>query len=275
MISSTIAKVNGRNKVIDFRDNLMPATLEDYANLHGVGGKNHAANSTIRCTICDYSKGKGDESVTVGANIAIDAIYKVYLAAKKQIIQPTQDNRQTITADGLTALNKVYAGLKNVYTSVNQGKTIDVKIISQLGNLTATGLKSIEKTDCGNFAHQQEKVDIYRKKTDGSAPVSKLVITRQGIRSDGQVSRYPWYIKITNGTAPVIFQESGATTYDAKKLSIKGEAFINVSDADMFRMMQRIVSYIRVWENTVCIPLVQRGLQQREQERLAAINNKN
>ena len=46
-----IAKTNGRNKVIDFRDGLVLAYPEDYAMIHGKGGKGHAPTSVIKIAV--------------------------------------------------------------------------------------------------------------------------------------------------------------------------------------------------------------------------------
>jgi len=52
----------------------------------------------------------------------------------------------------------------------------------------------------------------------------------------------------------------------------KQEAFIQISDADMYRMMSRICHYISAWENTVAGEVIKAGLATREQERKAAYN---
>ena len=271
MVSKTITKTNGKDKVIDFRDNLVVANTQDYANIHGVGGKAHAPNSTIRCTICDFTKGKGENSVTVSANIAVDVINRLYCVAEKQITNSEQENVLQITQESLNNFKQVYSALESAYKN---GTEINVKLLSKLGQRMINGLKGISMTASGDFSYKQEKVDVYRK-ANGKAPVNKLIITRQRLRKDGQISNYPWDINIINGMARINEKEGVATTYNPPELSITGQAYINVNDADMYNMMYRIVSFIRIWENTVCIPMMQNGLQQREQERLAIANAKN
>lgn len=70
MVNTIIAKTNGKDKVIDFRDCLNLANKDDYAMMHGIGGKEHARTSVIKLTICDYTAGKGELSKTVSANIS-------------------------------------------------------------------------------------------------------------------------------------------------------------------------------------------------------------
>lgn len=68
-------------------------------------------------------------------------------------------------------------------------------------------------------------------------PVQRLNIFHQTFRSDGQASNYPWTVKITNAKAPVHFQATGATTFSSTGMTDKQEAFIQISDADMYRMI--------------------------------------
>ena len=60
MVNTIIAKTNGKDKVIDFRDCLNLANQDDYAMMHGIGGEKHARTSVIKLTICDYTAGKGE-----------------------------------------------------------------------------------------------------------------------------------------------------------------------------------------------------------------------
>lgn len=80
-ISRKIYKVNGKDKVMDLGSLLSVAKVEDYANVHGCGGKDHARNSTIALTICDYTKGKGDKSVTTSYNLDVELIEVLHQAA--------------------------------------------------------------------------------------------------------------------------------------------------------------------------------------------------
>lgn len=73
-MSRKIWKINGNKKVIDFNSKLIMAKPEDYANVHGSGGKGHAPNSTIGVVLCDYTKGTGDKSVTVQFNMDVEDI---------------------------------------------------------------------------------------------------------------------------------------------------------------------------------------------------------
>ena len=54
-IYGTIAKAASKGKFLDFRNALSLAYLEDYPNIQGIGGAEHAPASGIRLLIQDYS----------------------------------------------------------------------------------------------------------------------------------------------------------------------------------------------------------------------------
>ena len=88
-----IAKTNGRNKVLDFRDGLVLAYPDDYAMIHGKGGKNHASTSVIKIAICDYSSGTGDKSTTLFANITPDVCEQISRSASGMWVPPLWTTR--------------------------------------------------------------------------------------------------------------------------------------------------------------------------------------
>lgn len=264
MVNSIIAKANGNKKVIDFRDKLVAAKQDDYAQMHGVGGKNHSPNSTIQCMICDYSKGTGDKSVSVKTNINVDTVYYIYENVRKVLFKNENDSELTITAMGQSKMREAYKMLKEYK---EKGIASEDKINTVLTLITEAG-KEIRNGLSGeyDFTYTQDKVDIYKKTADGKAPVTKLTISHQPLYN-GKKSNYPWFIKITNGIAPIKEQDGGTVSYIGAQLQKTGEAFINVSDADIFRMISRVIRYIETWENAIVLPNIISGLQKREDER--------
>ena len=73
-ISTKIKNFHYAGKAIDFNGLLVPAKAEDFAMIHGCGGKDHAKNSTIGVVICDHSKGTGNKSLTLRYNIDVHDI---------------------------------------------------------------------------------------------------------------------------------------------------------------------------------------------------------
>lgn len=261
-----IAKANGKDKVIDFRNNLVLTTVEDYAEMHGSGGKNY--NSTIRCTICDYSKGKGDASVTVGTNFDIGVIYTLYEIAKEYIANA---DGSVISSNGTMALNDAKKNLLQIYSSIQKKKEVSLDFVKKTGELLSSAITDI--TESADYSYTQDKINVHNKDSNGIAPVTRVMISHHAYYK-GTKSSYPWYIKITSGKAPVITKEGGATTFNSKDLKVEGEAFMNVSDTDMFRMLQRVTRFIESWENTTYIPLLRTALKKKEEERITAANNR-
>lgn len=253
MIDPKIAKTNGKNKVIDFCDNLILANNENYANMHGMGGKGHAPNSTIKIRICDYSNGKGEKSINVSANVAPHVIAQLYTVVQN-FMNSTASTLPVISQNGVKRFNSV---LEMARKLVKSSEKISVNQIIALGKELKAGMSEISTQNTGTYIYSQDKVNTYAKADEnGKFPVNRLVISRDPITHNGEISRYPWRVKITNGVAPVTKSENGATTYNAKLLQVTGEAFVNISDADFFRMLYRTTQFINAWENANCLKLI-------------------
>lgn len=316
MISGIITKTNGADKVIDLRDGLVLAQRKDYAMLFGAGGKNHSANSIIRVTLCDFTRGKGDKSVTVNANLELDVISLLRAVAENRMLTNPQflslQTAQVTTPEqpaglqiSIEAYQELTEALKMMLNASSSGqKTLSESDFIEVGKKlrivhteakkskkamesastapasarTASGRTGKQLPKPFDFIHSQERVNIYRQGKDGLAadfaPVNKMTISRKGIRDDGQISRYPWTVKITNGSAKVKMSENGASTYDSSTLAVTAEAFINISDADMFRMMDACQRYVTTFMLGYGIPLVKEGIKEKERQRDEWISNR-
>lgn len=294
-----IAKTNGRNKVIDFRDGLVLAYPEDYAMIHGKGGKDHAPTSVIKIAICDYSSGTGDGSTTLFANITPDVCEQIFEVCKRNV-------GTTVIDDKLFIFQELRAANKKLLKSADMQFNILSNVMSVLGRIgkaetapaltaVATGLNNLlgktrdkvmvsaeepARSPCMtmashmDFNHTQDRVHIQKKNASGFAPVQRLNIFHTTYRKDGQLGNYPWTIKITNAMAKVRVQATGATTYDSSSMKDMKEVFIQVSDADMFRMMSQVNRFIRVWEYVMAADLVRAGEAAREKEREEFLKSK-
>jgi len=267
-----IAKVNGLNKVVDFRDYLNPGGQEAYAMLHGIGGAKFARSSAIRVTVCDYSRGTGEgKSVSVYASIAPETIEYLFAVAQEARVLATTERSDIIcisetSADVLKEAKKQLSALyKTISGAKEAGKTVDLQQLLQqievAGKGVAAAMSGVKKEAFAGptVNYSQDRVHAYKEK-NGIAPVQKLLISRKGIRSNGSVARYPWIIQIMNGEASLIRKPNGACTFDAKSLTNKTEACINISDADMFRAMSKCVHFISIWETAICLPQVAQGV---------------
>ena len=291
--STIISKANAKDKVIDFRDGLVVALPGDYAMIHGAGGAKHAPVSCIRCTICDYTAGTGDKSVTVSANLDPTTIDLLRRVAGRFAEEPAAFRRGSASAPALPAGSVLLSGesfgqLKDAFAIMAKHakeKTMSEDEFMQVGKMLQTGLAPMQlPTTTGSapvgkdYEYSQERVNSYRKGMDGlpanHAPVNRLSITHQSFRDNGDVSRYPWIVKISNGEAEVKESDIGGTSYVGSTFKLISEAFIMLSDADMDRMMVQCSRFIRTFEDTFGIPLVKNGVEERiEQRKRAAERN--
>lgn len=121
-----------------------------------------------------------------------------------------------------------------------------------------------------NFTYRQERVNVY-KSNNGFVPVKILALTREGLRKNGEVSRLPWTVKITNFEARPIPQKNGTTAYNSStKQNIK-EGFIQLSDFDMYRCLYRVNRYIELWEVCYGTGLIAAGINMKVAQRQAAV----
>lgn len=263
MISKIIAKANGKDKVIDFRDNLSLANQEDYASIHGTGGAKHARVSAIKTVICDYTNGTGEKSVTVSANLGLDVMATLFAAAEKFVVggitPPAAGNK--VSADTIAKANEALQKMVAASKSERELKGDDFVFVGAALRAVCNELKTTAPSGgTKDFEYSQEHVNIYGKGKNGLAadfaPVDKVLIWHQSTRPDGSPSRYPWTIKISNGSAQVKEAATGSTSYVGSTYKTSGEAFIVLSNMDMFRMMNACNRFVRVWENTYGIPLL-------------------
>lgn len=283
-ISPIITRADAKDKLIDFRDNLSKSGIGEYAMMHSIGGAKRSFKSTIKCSICDYSAGKGEgNSTTVYANFDIDSIYYLYNYIKL-LMGPSTATSQSDSMIDTSKLNDAINRLIKVYNNLKVQNVVDSAMTDEIVNIGQT-LRKFEaqvKSHSSainpgepDFSYSQERVDVYKVDTKtGIAPVTVVSVTRTGTRKNGEKSRMPWCFKISNGSAPTKRMPNGTTSYEGAKFKVEKACFINVSDKDMFRMMTRIVRYIEVWEDTVCIPIINQALIQKEQERQTAANNR-
>lgn len=312
-VNDTVVQAAARGKFLDFRNNLVLATPEDYAMLHGAGGSKHAMKSTIKLLITDYSAGK-DGSITVHTNVAPELIPYLLEVCRKNVTVASETAKaaqplsacalkvsKLLKADALPPNNGVVyipcpvLGLQELPSLDGYNQ----QAAEQYAKLQATALAlapsqdgsqwvGIPKTDLAallealnppaegpatpnggvNFSYRQERVNVY-KQENGLVPVSVLAISREGTRKSGEVSRLPWTVKITQFKARPSQQKNGTTAYNSSSKQDVTEAFIALSDFDMYRCLHRTQRFIEVWESTYGPGLIVEGLRRKEEQRTA------
>lgn len=313
MVNTIIAKVNSGNAIIDFRDKLSAPSVENYAQMHETGGtKKNSYPSVIRVTICDYSKGTGDNSVTVSVNIDPTLAYEWLEVSKKALgstiipVYEMQKKSQQSTAPTLNvigrlldstdktarvseAIKKLLSGIMQHVANLVKGKTSPntPEAFKEVGSelkAAVNSLKSNGTIDSISFKNgidyqlqPQYKINNYSIKEDGYAPVSIMNVSHKPFRDEHTESTYPWYIKITNAEAVAIKADDGTYSFTSKTMRNKKEAAIMMSDRDMFRAMTLVTHFISAWETANCLPVIIQGEQMRkeEYEKIRSQNNHN
>ena len=206
MLNGIIAKANGRDKVIDFRDGLVLADIDDYAMIHGVGGKHHTMNSVIKIGLCDYTAGTGSKSKTVFASITPDICEQLFEVCKQNLGTTVYDNsfpalKEQRTANrkmmkfadmGVDVLMKVVTILTRATTAADKGTAPSaVEVAKGLNKLLSKTQERVmakenyEDPAClttlrrVDFQYTQDRVHSKKMGADGYAPVQRLQIFHQ------------------------------------------------------------------------------------------------
>ena len=244
----------GMKKVIDFNDCLIAATPEDYANIHGRGGKNHNPNSTIGIVICDSSKGS---PVTVSAKLNVRDIPMVYQAVMAVRLGTLGNSIQGQTVGKLAG---ILTGIKAIPKNQDGTRSVPSTLLAEMDQLVS-GLSA-----AGNFSYVREKNNPYMVE-NGYAPVSRLTINHTPCKPNGEKSAYPWYIEVTDFKAPIQKGRNGTTMHKSTQAKDVRRGFINLSTEDFLSALESVLSYIRVWEDTVASETVRNRLQYMEGRR--------
>lgn len=91
---------------------------------------------------------------------------------------------------------------------------------------------------------------------DGRVFMDKITIKRASVGSDGKERKYPWYVEIDNGTALPGHTAAGGTYCQAGTYKSAVRNFINLSDEDFFMWIEKIYTYINVWEMSTGMALL-------------------
>lgn len=266
-IDNKICKFNAKNKVLDFSDMLVKAYDKDFANIHGAGGKNHAPNSGICLTLCDFSKGTGNSSVTVKFIIDVRQIDRLLSKAE------AADNGTLGLAEQLRAVREFATanGMTIGWLQGNHQPTLQE--VAGLQQMLCAGLMAQDpegKNEKALYSYEVQKNNPYRTTWDNGkeyTPVSTLSIQYIPTR------KYPWIIKVSNFMAPLFRQESGATTHNSKEAIGKKEVMFPMSAEDFYCALADVAHYVHLWEYRM-YPVVNAMCNERERRAAAKRQNR-
>lgn len=270
MIDNTIVRFATNKAAMDFSCRLVKAYQQDYANIHGCGGNKHAPNSSIQLNICDYSKGTGENSVSVHFNIDVREISRLRSAVEAANIgtlgltEQLKGVREFATANGMV-IGWLQSGHQPTY--------------QELAGLQQTLCNGLTAQDPDNntpdkvlWKSETLKTNPYRaacELIDGVefAPVSTFIVEYTPAKN------YQWTLRVANFMAPLVRNTNGSSYARASQAIRKTEALFPISTADLFDALCQVEHYISLWEyrmyptiNAMCTERERRW----EEKRLAA-----
>ena len=83
---------------------------------------------------------------------------------------------------------------------------------------------------------------------NGMSTAQRLQITRHSFKPDGTPINNPWFVAISNGRGIRVKSKTGGYYMKGGSYIQDRYAFINLSDMDMYKLLKRVDTYIRMWE---------------------------
>lgn len=199
-ISRQISVYKTNKKLVEFIDKLRPANINHYAHIHASGEEINGKKqySLIGIVLQDYSRGTGNNTVRVTANLSVDDICYIH--------------------------SKLLLGVPS-------------------------------------FKFEQDKI-FGVPNEHGRSMVTKVRLVRAEVGSDGKPRNYPWYIEVDNGTGVAEKAKTGGTYIGRNSFSSMNKVFANLNDADFFALINRAVSFIKLWENAYGPPIISQGVEE-------------
>ena len=239
-------------KCFDFRDGLIAADPSEITMIHSEGNKYPDGTSRYSSRIVFMlSQGAKGAATSFSYNFAVNEIRAWCEAARAKLI-PAAHNDVLTNANHLATVTQQ---LFESYQRMAQAQNPEALHILDVGcsmNNIAQSLRTI--SDSGDtWEMSNAKANPYKPIEGRTHPATGQqlyftsgYIVRFNPVYNGKASNYPWYIKLFNGASPLIQDDTGKLNY--KDIQDKVECFCNVSREDMFRMLDRVVRYIELWE---------------------------
>ena len=284
-IYGTISSVATKDKFLECRNGLNLAFIEDYGMLKSSGGKKHGYVSGIKMVIQDNS---GKNEVSNLSAIIPEYMFEIFAEVCKQNLCSPKDTKALMKGTKFGVQNAILKNLQVLNASIvsllagsvkataalvkNQQRSADDTLKAYGGALrtAAEAFKNAEAADADNpyvnYEYSQTRVNIHSKKPDGYCSTTTCTIKREQYRSDGSLSKSPWSIAITTFEAMPKEQANGTFFPDMKTVRDSKTLFINISDEQMWAQVYAVQHFIRVWEDTYCVPLVREGVKAFEQQ---------
>lgn len=283
MTSDVIVKKAAKGKFFELADSLILARPEDYANMWGVGGKNHAPRSGIAVRLTDYSSGQG---VMVQSIVPVSVLWRILRVAEMNdtcgslITEADINVESSIAAVNAAADQSSRTAVMKAAASMLSGgqRTEALKTLGAGLKTTCAGYKeqtagvSRVKTAAVTFDWQynQQRVNPYNVDAEGYGKCSTLSIKHAKYGANGEERKLPWNIRIQVFQAKIVTAAQGTSSYNSATVKDKKDVNINLSNEDMLDAAFTGYMFAMTWLATVVPANIQRGLANKQKEREAA-----
>lgn len=151
-------------------------------------------------------------------------------------------------------------GLQLQDYSAGKGEA-NIKLFANISPSEIAYLLMLMKRGEKEINFTQQKIIAAKKGNDGRAPVTKLEIVRTEKDKSGNERRLKWFVRITNGTGIPEETSTGGVQCKPGSFTKEKEAYINLSDEDMFNALYEVDRFIKLWEMVNAIPVIKAAQQ--------------
>ena len=151
-------------------------------------------------------------------------------------------------------------GLQLQDYSAGKGEA-NIKLFANISPSEIAYLLMLMKRGEKEINFTQQKIIAVKKGNDGRAPVTKLEIVRTEKDKSGNERRLKWFVRITNGTGIPEETSTGGIQCKPGSFTKEKEAYINLSDEDMFNALYKVDRFIKLWEMVNAIPVIKAAQQ--------------
>lgn len=93
----------------------------------------------------------------------------------------------------------------------------------------------------------------------GYSTAQQFSISRHSRTSDGREMKNPWRVQIINGKGIKVQNRNGGSYMQSGSFQAEKNAFIQLTDMDLYLLLKRVDVYITEWEHCIAPPLISTG----------------
>jgi hypothetical protein len=154
---------------------------------------------------------------------------------------------------------KVYSTIGIVLQDYTNGKgSKNIRVMANISPDEAQFIFSRMQACVETFDFTADKI-FGATDANGYASMTKLKIVRVPVDKSGQKRNYPWTIYIENGKGIKARGSTGGTFCKSGSYICENKAFINLTDLDFYKLLNRVSQYINAWELVFGSAVIKQG----------------